>query len=160
MPTHVYHPIRTPTTWVDRLLVHPIDSAVAVLALLFGALATVSLFAPTFAPSRSMDDMPTAVVWLFALFLIGGGLLVLTGLNWVGDDVSTGWAQERFGWLLCFGGFTVYTISVLWHFPGSVFSWLVPGVIALGALLRFYSLVLIERSVRKAVAEVEGLPSV
>lgn len=160
MPTHVYHPTRSPASWWDRLLVHPIDSAVALLAVMFGALAALSMVTGGFTPSKSLDSMPTIVVWLFALFLVTGGVLALLGLNWPGEDVSTGWALERFGWLLSFGGFTVYTISVCWHYPGSIFSWLVPGVIAIGCLLRFRSLVLIERSVRRAVAEVKDLPSV
>lgn len=127
---------------------------------MFGVLAAASMVTGGFTPSKSLDHMPALVVWLFALFLMGGGVLSLLGLNWPGDDVSTGWALERFGWLLSFGGFTVYTISVCWHYPDSIFSWLVPGVIALGCLLRFWSLVLIERSVRQAVADGEDRPRV
>lgn len=89
-PTHVYHPTRSPVSWWDRLLVHPIDSAVAVLAVMFVSLAALSMVTGGFTPSKSLDSMPTLVVWLFTLFLVTGDVLALLGLNWSGDDVSTG----------------------------------------------------------------------
>lgn len=156
MPTHVYQPSRTPPSWWDRLLVHPMDTTVAVMSLLFGVMVAFSLLVPEFVPSKSMDQMPSPVVALVSGFLIAGGALSLIGLNWWGDDVSHGWALERFGWLLVVGGFTTYSISVSWYYPGSVFAWGVPLVLALGGLLRFWSVVKIERATRLTIAEVKG----
>lgn len=156
MPTHVYQPTRNPPSWIDRLLVHPMDTTVAILSLLFGLLAAVSLFAPAFIPSKSMDQMPILVVILVSSFLAAGGVLSVIGLNWSGDDVSTGWALERFGLLLSGGGFIAYAITVSWHYPASIFSWIVPLVLGLGGFLRFASVLMIERHTRRTIAEVNG----
>lgn len=156
MPTHVYQPLRNPPNWRDRLLVHPLDTTVAVVAVFFGVLVALSLFVDEFIPSQSMDKMPWPVVVLVGAFLGAGGLLALVGLNWWGDTVSRRWALERFGWLLATGGFTTYAISVSWHYPGSLFSWCVPLALAAGCLLRFVSIVRIEKSVRQTLAEVKG----
>ena len=156
MPTHVYQPTRNPPSWVDRLLVHPMDTTVAVLSLIFGTLAATSLLVPSFIPSKSMDQMPILVVILVSSFLAAGGVLSLIGLNWSGDDVSTGWALERFGLLLSGGGFVAYAISVSWHYPESVFSWIVPLLLGLGGFLRFACVLMIERHTRRTIAEVKG----
>lgn len=156
MPTHVYQPTRNPPSWWDRLLVHPMDSTVAAVSLIFGALAATSLLAPGFIPSKSMEQMPLLVVILVSVFLAAGGTLSLIGLNWPGEDVSTGWALERFGLLLSAGGFIAYAISVSWHYPESVFSWVVPLLLGLGGLLRCLSVLMIERHTRRTIAEVKG----
>lgn len=156
MPTHVYQPARTPPSWWDRLLVHPMDTTVAVVSLAFGVVMAMSLLLDGFVPSKSMDQMPVPVVALVAGFLVAGGVLSLTGLNWWGDDVSHGWALERFGWLLVVGGFSTYAISVAWYYPGSIFAWGVPLILTLGGLLRFWSVVKIERATRLTIAEVKG----
>ena len=134
------------------------DTVVAVLSLVFGALAAGSLLLDGFIPSKSMDQMPALVVILVALFLAAGGMLSLVGLNWNGDDVSTGWALDRFGLALSGGGFAAYAISVSWHYPESLFSWVVPLGLGLGGFLRFVSVVLIERHTRRTIAEVTGEP--
>lgn len=156
MPTHVYQPLRNPPTWRDRLLAHPLDTTVAVVAVLFGVLVGVSLFLPNFIPSSSMDKMPPLIVLLVGGFLGLGGCLALIGINWWGDKVSFGWLLERVGWLLAAGGFLTYSLSVSWHYPGSVFSWAIPLSLGLGCLLRFWSVVRIERSVRRTLAKVKG----
>jgi len=156
LPTHVYQPLRNPPTWLDRLLVHPLDMTVALIAFGFGLLVAISVASTTFSPSKSMDQMPLVVVVLVAVFLTSGGAISLVGLNWSGDEVSKGWALERFGWLLSLGGFAVFAISVSWHYPGSVFSWGMPLALSIGCLLRFISLVLIERSTRKIITETEN----
>lgn len=156
MPTHVYKPVHSPPSWWDRLLVHPMDTTVAVVSILFGALITLSLAVPSFTASPSLDSMPTFVGILLAVFLASGGALTLVGLNWTGDVVSHGWALERFGWLLSVGGFVTYAISVCRYFPESLFSWGVPLSLGLGGLLRVWSLVKIEQATRSTIAEVKG----
>ena len=156
MPTHVYKPVHSPPSWWDRLLVHPLDTTVAVVSILFGALVTLSLSLPSFTPSNSLASMPLWIAAPMAVFFTSGGVLALVGLNWWGDVVSFGWALERFGWLLAAGGLLTYAISVSWHFPESVFSWGVPLALGLGGLLRFGSLVMIERATRTTIAEVKG----
>lgn len=155
MPTHVYKPMRNPPNWWDRMLVHPMDTTVAVVAVLFGLLVALSLVVPEFIPSKAMDKMPWPVVVLVAGFLGVGGGVSLAGLNWWGDNVSTGWALERCGWLLAAGGFATYAISVSWHYPGSLFAWTVPLALGAGSAVRALSIALIERSVRRTLAEVE-----
>ncbi|WP_315913570.1 hypothetical protein [Arthrobacter sp. lap29] len=156
MPTHVYQPLRNPPSWRDRLLVHPMDTTVALVAIVFAVLVALSILVPEFIPSKSMDKMPWAVVILVSGFLGTGGLLALIGLNWAGDNVSKGWALERLGWLLAAGGFITYALSVSWHYPASVFSWGVPLSLGAGAALRCWSIVLIEKSTRRTIAEVKG----
>lgn len=156
MPTHVYQPTRNPPSWVDRLLVHPMDTTVAAVSVIFGLLAAASVITPGFIPSKSMDQMPLLVVILVSSFLAAGGVLSIIGLNWAGEDVSTGWALERFGLLLSGGGFVAYAISVSWHYPESVFSWIVPLMLGLGGFLRFASVLMIERHTRRTIAEVKG----
>lgn len=89
----------------------------------FGVLVVLSLIVPDFIPSKSMDKMPWPIVILVSGFLGAGGLLALTGLNWWGDKVSTGWAIEQLGWWMAAGGFATYSLSVSWHYPGSAFAW-------------------------------------
>lgn len=156
MPTHVYHPTNTPPTAWDRILVHPLDNIVALISVLFGATAVGALLAPGFIPSSSMEQMPVALVAVVALFLVAGGGLELSGLHWWGDVVSHGWALERFGWLLSFGGFVTYSVSVSWHYQHSLYAWGVPLMLGVGCLLRFWSVVKIERSTRRMIAEVRN----
>ncbi|MFB9798346.1 hypothetical protein ACFFON_15515 [Arthrobacter citreus] len=132
------------------------DATVAAVSVIFGLLAAASLIAPDFIPSKSMEQMPLLVVVLVSSFLAAGGVLSIIGLNWSGDDVSTGWALERFGLLLSGGGFVAYAISVSWHYPESVFSWTVPLLLGLGGFLRFASVLMIERRTRRTIAEVKG----
>lgn len=112
MPTHVYRPLRNPPTWFDRLMVHPLDTTVAAVCLVFAALLLASTLFEGFVPSRSLEEMPQYIRAALSLAFLGGGVLVLVGLNWMGEVVSKGWALERFGWLLSAGGFVGYSISV------------------------------------------------
>ncbi|ALQ32152.1 hypothetical protein AA310_00220 [Arthrobacter sp. YC-RL1] len=128
---------------------------VAVVAVLFGVLVVLSLFVPEFIPSKSMDKMPWPIVILVSGFLGTGGMMSLIGLNWWGDNVSTGWAVEQFGWWFTAGGFATYALSVSWHYPGSLFSWGVPLALGIGSLIRAISIIMIERSVRATLKEVE-----
>ncbi|MDJ0321818.1 hypothetical protein [Pseudarthrobacter sp. PS3-L1] len=157
MPTHVYKPLRNPPSWWDRMMVHPMDTVVAAVAVMFGVLVALSLLTPLgFIPSKSMDKMPWAIVVLVSGFLGTGGLLALVGLNFSGDNVSKGWAIERLGWLLSSGGFVTYAITVSWHYPGSIFSWSVPLALGMASALRCLSIALIEKSTRRTIAEVKG----
>lgn len=135
-------------------MVHPLDTTVALVALVFSLLLALSVVFDDFKPSSSLEDMPTYICAAMALAFAAGGTLVLVGLNWMGEEVSRGWALERFGWLLAAGGFIGYAIAVSWHHPSSVFSWGIPTALALGSLLRFWSIILIERSTRRTIAEV------
>lgn len=154
MPTHVYHPTRVPPSLWDRILVHPLDNTASVISVLFGMTAVGALLFPGFIPSASMDQMPDLLVVTVSVFLVVGGLLELFGLHWWGDVVSQGWALERTGWLLSFGGFVTYAVSVSWHYPHSLYAWGVPLMLGMGCLLRFWSVVKIERSTRRMIAEV------
>lgn len=154
MPTHVYHPSRTPASWYDRILVHPFDNGVATLTAIFGLVMLVALSRQGFNPSTSMMRLPVPGATAVALGCAAGGPLALIGLHWTGETVSKGWALERFGWLLVTGGLGGYAIAVAWNFPGSLYSWLVPAILAACALLRFISLVLIERNTRRTLSAV------
>lgn len=156
MPTHVYRPTHNPPTHWDRVLVHPLESVVAALSLLFGVIVLAGLVLPGYSPSASLREMPVLIVLLEGLFMASGGVLASIGLQWTGDDVSTGWALERFGWLLSGAGFLTYAISVSRHSPDSTLAWVVPGSLGLAALLRCWVLVLIERRTRLTIAEVTG----
>lgn len=154
MPTHVYHPTRTPPTWWDRILVHPFDNVMGALSTIFGVVMLVALTRYGFNPSPSLMRLPAWLVTAVAIACTLGGPMALVGLHWSGETVSRGWSIERVGWLLVAGGLSGYTLSVAYNFPGSLFSWLVPALIAVGAFLRFISLVLIERNTRLTLSEV------
>ncbi len=155
MPTHVFHPARNPPSWWDRILVHPFDMTAGLVAVIFGVLMILSLSMPDFTPSNSMDKMPWPIIVLVSGFLGTGGLLALIGLNWRGDNVSTGWGLEQFGWWLAAGGFATYSITVSWHYPGSLFSWGIPLALSAGSAARAISIIMIERGVRRTLKEVE-----
>lgn len=155
MPNHVYQPKHSPPTWVDRLLVHPMETTVIAASVFFGSIVALSMFVSEFVPSASMDKMPFIVVMLVAIFLIAGGVLSLVGLHWAGVEVTKGWAIERFGWLLSFGGFGAFAASVSWHYPNSFFSWGIPFILCLGCLLRIWSIARIERAMRLTLAAKE-----
>lgn len=154
MPTHVFHPENNPPTPWDRLLVHPMENAVAALSILFGLTSAFALIVPGFVPSNAMADMSWPIVACVAIFLAGGGLMGVIGLHWQGDTVSDGWGLERFGWLLSFAGFLVYALTVAVAFPNSLFSWGTPLGLGLGCALRVWSVVRIERGTRKLIKEI------
>ena len=147
MPNHVYQPRHSPPTWVDRVLVHPMETTVIIASVSFGAAVSLSMLVPGFVPSASMDKMPLLVVILVALSLVAGGVLSLVGLHWSGQ-LAKGWAIERFGWLLSFGGFSAFGATVLLFYPTSFFSWGIPLVLGLGCLLRIWSVSRIESTFR------------
>lgn len=155
MPTHVYIPSRTPPRWFDRIMVHPFDNAVGFLCFAFGALMVAALASGGwYNPSSSMMRLPAHIGFVVSSCLSTGGVLSLVGLHWTGETVSRGWHIERFGWLFVTAGLAGYAIAVAWHFPGSTTSWLVPGVLALAAFLRFLSLIFIERNTRRTLTAV------
>lgn len=156
MPTHVFHPTNTPPTLWDRLLVHPLDNAVATISVLAGLTAGLSLLVPGFAPSKALGVMPWGIIMGLGVFLLAGGIMAILGLHWLGDTVSDGWALERFGWLLSFAGFIVYTISIYTTSPTSMYGWGLPLVLGLGCALRVWAVVRIERSTRRMLLEVRA----
>lgn len=158
MPTHIYQPRRFPVTAWDRVLVHPLETAVGMLAGICGLVNLFSLVIPSFTPSPALENMWWPVVLAEGIFLAVGGALVFAGLQWVGDDVSTGWSLERFGWLLVAGGFITYGITVIVEYPDSLFSWGIPVVLGAASLLRCWVVLLIERAMRITIAEVKGQP--
>lgn len=147
MPNHVYQPKHSPPTWVDRVLVHPMETTVIAASFSFGTLVSLSILVPGFVPSASMDKMPLMVVILVGLSLIIGGVLSIVGLHWQGQ-LAKGWAIERFGWLLSFGGFGAFAATVFLFYPASMFSWGIPLVLGLGCLLRIWSVSRIESTFR------------
>lgn len=153
MPTHVYPPNDPDNvTWQDRLLVHPMESTVGALSVLFGVLVALSLAIPPFDPSSSLEQLPTWVNLAVGLFLGVGGGLAMLGVYWWGDKVSLGWALERVGWSISGAGFATYGISVSWLYINSIFSWTFPLVLAAGCGVRFISVFRIERKVRRDLA--------
>lgn len=147
MPNHVYQPKHSPPTWVDRVLVHPMETTVIAASVFFGAVVGLSILVPGFVPSASMHKMPLLVVALVGASLIAGGVLSIVGLHWHGQ-LAKGWAIERFGWLLSFGGFSAFGATVFLFYPNSIFSWGIPLVLGLGCLLRIWSVSRIESTFR------------
>lgn len=156
MPTHVFQPSRNPPTWWDRLLVHPLDTTVAFISVVFGTIVILSALIPVFVPSKSIDKFPFWVAVAVAVFLVAGGLLAVIGLNWPGDEVDHGWALERFGWMLSSGGLITYALTVAYSYIGSVFSWGIPLMLGIGCVIRVISVQKIEETTRKDIAEVHG----
>lgn len=152
MPNHVYKPANVKLTFWDRLMVHPMDIPAAIIAIIFAVMVTASIIIPGFTPSKSMDQMPTLVTFLIAGALGNGGLLALVGLNWSGKHASHGWALERFGWLLAWLGFWTYGFTVYTHYPESIFAWAIPVALGVGSALRWWSVILIERSMKAFAA--------
>lgn len=156
MPTHVYQPRHSPPKWWDRLLVHPLDSTVAVLALLYGVTALVSVCLPGFTPSNSMGNLHEALAGAVGVFWTAGGAMAVFGIFWYGENVSTGWGLERFGWALASAGLLVYGGATWHYYPESIYSWLTPTFLGLGGLVRLLSVYLIERNTRRVLVEVTG----
>lgn len=154
MPTHVFRPTNDPPTLWDRLLVHPLDNTVAAISVLTGLTAGLSVLVPGFQPSAALEVMPWGIIAALSVFLVGGGIMAVIGLHWMGDTVSDGWALERFGWLVSFAGFIVYTISIYSALPGSMYGWGLPLVLGLGCALRVWAVIRIERSTRRMISEV------
>lgn len=159
MPAHVYKPLKDPPSLGERILVHPLETTVLVTAMVVGALIAASMAPGTFTPSSALEELPVAVVITVATLLLVGAWLGTVGLFWVGDTVSTGWELERWGWLLLAGGFLTYAGSVISLYPHSVFSWGIPTALGFGCLLRFVSVLLLERNTRRMIAQVRGIRS-
>lgn len=155
MPSHVYIPVRNPPRWYDRVMVHPFDNAVGVLCILFGAVMLLALTVEDYHPSSSLLRMPQWIGFAVSASISVGGVLSLLGLHWTGESVSRGWHLERFGWLGVAAGLGGYGVAILFHFPGSTTSWLIPLVLTVAAFLRFLSLVFIERNTRRTLTAVQ-----
>jgi hypothetical protein len=137
-------------------MVHPFDNAVGLLCLLFGVLMAVALLTRGgYNPSSSLMRLPPLIGFVVSACLTLGGALSLVGLHWTGDTVSRGWHIERAGWLFVTGGLAGFGAAVAWFFPGSTNSWLLPGVLALAAFVRWLSLILLERNTRRTLAVVQ-----
>lgn len=153
-----YTPLREPPDWRDRLLAHPMENAVACLAILFSVLVGISLFFDEFVPSESIDHFPIWLAAIFVLMIGAGGLLVLFGLNRRSkerENLVKRWATEKLGWSFTAAGLSFYGLSVLAVFPASLLAWSVPLILAAGAILRWRALSHIERDTRQLVAEVK-----
>lgn len=156
MPTHIYQPRHQRVTAWDRVLVHPLETGVSVISGVFGVVVLLGLLLPNFTPSPSLNEITGLLVAAQGAFLAVGGALAFAGLQWAGDDVSTGWALERFGWLVSAGGFLTYGAAVREEYPDSLLSWGLPIALGLSSLLRCWVVLLIERALRSSIAKVTG----
>lgn len=139
-----YHPIYTPPRWWERILIHPVENALAVLAIIFGVVMAASIPIEHFQPSASIADMPWPIVAICAGFVGLGGVTSVIGLHWHDSQaINRAWGVERTGWILSAGGFFVYAIAVAISYPNSVFSWLVPAGLGIASSLRAISLLVI-----------------
>lgn len=84
------------------------ETGVSVISGIFGVMVLLGLLLPGFAPSPSLNEILWPLVAAQGVFLAVGGALAFAGLQWAGEDVSTGWGLERFGWLVSAGGFLTY----------------------------------------------------
>lgn len=151
MPQHVYTPKRYPPTWWDRVLVHPMDHAAALIALTFGVLMALVYPITGAVPSPAFNNVPWWLNWGAGAFLLVGGAAVLVGLHWTGDKVSAGWGVELGGWALATGGLAA--VALAFAAGQSPAAWMIPGILTLGALIRWWSLWMIIQRARRAVEE-------
>lgn len=155
MPQHVYIPTRQPARWYDRLLVHPMDHATAVIAFAYGLVLVILRPLLGASPSETFSELPEWIVYGSGAFLLAGGVLIIAGHHWPDEVVTKGWGIEQFGWILTAGGFTALAISFtfLENFTGIV----VGGALGAGACLRWLSLVLMRRGAQSLVEEADEL---
>lgn len=154
MPEHVYLPATQTPSWWDRVLVHSTDHAIAAIAVVFGLLMAVAFPVAGVIASPTFALIPAVLHVGAGVFLLFGGLLAIAGLHWTGDRVSVGWGVELVGWSLVVGG--MLAVSIAFAAGGSLAGWIIPGLLAIGALLRWYSVVLIRKSAHAAVNDAEG----
>ena len=150
MPQHVYLPIRNPPNWWDRVLVHPLAHAIAVIDTVFGALMTLAYPITGQVPSPAFNNVPWWLNFGAGAFLLLGGALVVVGIHWVGTNVSTGWKAELGGWTLTTGGLAA--VAIAFAAGTSPAAWLIPGILTLGSLIRWWALSLIIKTARAKAA--------
>lgn len=157
MPDRSFIPTHEPAKWWERVLMHPFENVFALLAGMFSFLAFLASVSHTVTPSKSMDTLPPVLLLVISCVLAAGSVLTLVGLHWPGEKISVGWNLEKLGWAGSLCGLLCYTIVLYAEFPGSVFSWMIPLMFCVGAVLRIVALILIERATRRAIREIKGM---
>lgn len=153
MPQHVYLPTRQPPKWYDRVLVHPMDHAAALIAAVYGVCLSILFPATGQLPSDSFADLPEWIVFGSGLFLMLGGVLVILGHHWSDEMVSRGWGIEQGGWTFAGGGFVALALS--FGFTGNFTGIVLAGALGLGSCLRWLSLVLMRGGARALIEKAE-----
>ena len=151
MPTHMDMPRGRRITWRDRVLTHPNDHAVAILATVFGVLMALTPLTGL-GPSKVMEQMPLWLVFLSGASMALGGVLTLVGLQWPKEPVSDGWAIEQAGWSGVFAGLASYAIASAYVTTAPAGA-LIPAVLTAGAAVRWLSFFYIRANARAAVED-------
>lgn len=156
MPRHTYHARNEPPSFWDRVWFHPFEVSIALIWLVGATVMVGEVILQDFTPSPAMEEPAdlTALLLAVTLFIGAGG--VLAGLFYDQGNLMKDWLAERLGLVFGASGTLSYAVAVYWSFPGSILSWGIPILMALGCVARLIATFLEERSRRKAVAAMRG----
>ena len=113
MPHRTWHPTHEPPTWLDRVLVHPIQTVILGGATLtFGLLLVVGLIHPAYEVSPPVAELHHWQGWLMAVAMVIGGTSVLAAIIAPLPDWEAQVIVERLG--VAFGsiGWAMYAAAV------------------------------------------------
>lgn len=150
MPRHQYVPDPRIPGWLNRLLAHPFENAVAVVALFFGITLFIVAVSDEVVPSKALDNLSFGLSALMGVTAFFGAAGTLIGAHWWGENLGKGWIIERSGLAGLSSFYLVYGVSVVYSFPDSWFSWLQPIILGGACAVRVIALTLTKRWIRRA----------
>lgn len=145
MPRHAYTARREPPSLLDKLLFHPFELSFGLLWLIVGVLLILDIFVPGFTLSLSMDNPPAWAAAGIALCFVFAAVSIGRGLLYDSPELDRDWLAERVGLVAGSVGLLGYTIAVVFTFPHSTLSWIIPLSMTMPCGLRIWATIREER---------------
>lgn len=159
MPHRSYLPRHKPATWWERVLMHPMENGVAVLAGYMGITNVIRVISALEDPTRLPGLYPSWLLLIIAALNISGAIYALVALHWkLLSDVGRSWAMERMGWSLIIASAGAYSVTVWYFFPEGTGNIPFRVIIAIAAGVRVISLFMIEKRVRAVQRKLGDTP--
>lgn len=154
MPTHLYKTRRVPPNFIDIMLAHALEVAVAAFSFLGGLLVVANADSlDVFASTTPLRFLPIHLVYGIGVFLIAGGAASLTGLLVRRNNIRAELNIEQTGWVILAAGWGAYAWASIYYADGAAMSYLFAGAVCLGATLRAIALFVTENQLDAAVRE-------
>lgn len=154
MPTHLYKTRRVPPNFIDIILAHALEVAVASFSFLGGLLVVANgRDLDVFAATTPLRFLPHYLVYGLGIFLIAGGTAALIGLLVRRDNIRVELNIEQTGWVILAVGWGAYAWAAIYYADGAAMSYLFAGAASLGSVLRAAALFVTEKELDAAVRE-------
>lgn len=154
MPTHLYKTRRVPPNFIDIILAHALEVAVAGFSFLAGLLVIANAGnLDVFAQTTPLRFLPIHLVYGLGIFLTFGGVVSLVGLLIRRHNIRAELNIEQTGWVVLAVGWGAYSWAAINYADGAAMSYLFAAAVSLGSVLRAAALFVTEKELDAAVRE-------